>query len=355
MGLNLSLDDMQDLFNRCCGRALCGWKHDLLNQLDILTLMLETSFDYLGLTSAIEWVMTVWDKLLVTSWTRFGTIHSESLESWMWNANMKVVTVICAVSLPVFQTRYRYMSMVKVRRSRIKQKQQTDLSPTFDVLEPVRNRHGSQLFEPVHNGRKRSTKLATRRSPKPTPILCRYKTPENHFCYHDFCMDLDESVRSQIEKNVAAAGVKEKASLHVPLEPADEKILHKAHKMYRASMDWLLIKFWNKLITFSTALKILKDSFRQSWSKAVRFGQLACLKQHFSCTARFMLQWPATRLKTWKPLIMNRKNEWKITTARHFAVCCIPQWKKCMNIYIYIYIWLFEYIHISLYIYIYIY
>ena len=50
-------------------------------------------------------------------------------------------------------------------------------------------------------------------------------------------MDLDESVRSQIEKNVAAAGVKEKASLHVPLEPADEKILHKAHKMYRASMD----------------------------------------------------------------------------------------------------------------------
>lgn len=63
-------------------------------------------------------------------------------------------------------------------------------------------------------------------------------------------MDLDESVRSQIEKNVAAAGVKEKASLHVPLEPADEKILHKAHKMYRASMDWLLIKFWNKLITF---------------------------------------------------------------------------------------------------------
>lgn len=122
MGLNLSLDDMQDLFNRCCGRALCGWKHDLLNQLDIVTLMLETSFDYLGLTSAIEWVMTVWDKLLVTSWTRFGTIHSESLESWMWNGNMKVVTVICAVSLPVFQTRYPYMSMVKVRRSRIKQK-----------------------------------------------------------------------------------------------------------------------------------------------------------------------------------------------------------------------------------------
>jgi len=60
-------------------------------------------------------------------------------------------------------------------------------------------------------------------------LFNRYKTPENHFCYHDFCMDLDESVRSQIEKNVAAAGVKEKASLHVPLEPADEKILHKVH------------------------------------------------------------------------------------------------------------------------------
>ena len=38
------------------------------------------------------------------------------------NANMKVVTVICAVSLPVIQTRYPYMSMVKVRRSIIKQK-----------------------------------------------------------------------------------------------------------------------------------------------------------------------------------------------------------------------------------------
>ncbi len=63
-------------------------------------------------------------------------------------------------------------------------------------------------------------------------------------------MDLDESVRSQIENNVAAAGVKEKASLHVKLEPADEKILHKAHKMYRASTNWLLIKSWNKLITF---------------------------------------------------------------------------------------------------------
>ena len=106
MGLNLSLDDMQDLFNRCSGRALGGWKHDLLDQLDIVTLMFETSFDYLGLTSAIEWVMTVWDKLLVTSWIRFGTIHSESLESWKWNANMKVVTVICAVSLPVIHTRY---------------------------------------------------------------------------------------------------------------------------------------------------------------------------------------------------------------------------------------------------------
>eukprot|EP00435_Cladocopium_sp_Y103_P029060 s826_g7.t1 len=55
----------------------------------------------------------------------------------------------------------------------------------------------------------------------------RYRTPENHFCYHDFCMDLDESVRSQIEKNLAAAGVKEKSKLHVPLEEADLKTLQK--------------------------------------------------------------------------------------------------------------------------------
>lgn len=55
----------------------------------------------------------------------------------------------------------------------------------------------------------------------------RYRTPENHFCYHDFCMDMDESVRSQIEKNLAAAGVQEKSKLHVPLKEADLKILQK--------------------------------------------------------------------------------------------------------------------------------
>lgn len=55
----------------------------------------------------------------------------------------------------------------------------------------------------------------------------RYRTPENHFCYHDFCMDLDESVRSQTEKTLAAAGVQEKSKLHVPLREADLKILQK--------------------------------------------------------------------------------------------------------------------------------
>ena len=61
-----------------------------------------------------------------------------------------------------------------------------------------------------------------------TIVPCRYRTPENHFCYHYFCMDLDESVRGQIEKNLAAAGVKEKSKLHVPLEETDLKILQKA-------------------------------------------------------------------------------------------------------------------------------
>ena len=37
----------------------------------------------------------------------------------------------------------------------------------------------------------------------------RYRTVDGYFCYHDFCMDLDSSVRSQIEKNLAAAGVQE--------------------------------------------------------------------------------------------------------------------------------------------------
>lgn len=110
-------------------------------------------------------------------------------------------------------------------------------------------------------------------------------------------------------------------------------------------MDWLLIKFWNKLITFQLQKQ---EDLDMTWTLFVS-------KQHFSCAARFMLQWPATRLKTWKPLIMkNRKNEWKITTARHFAICCIPQWKKCMNIFfVYIYDYIYdEYIHIYVYIYI---
>lgn len=66
----------------------------------------------------------------------------------------------------------------------------------------------------------------------PSPVglwrVCRYKTVDGHFCYHDFCMDLDQSVRTQIEKNLAAAGVKEEKSLHVPLSDQDEKILQKA-------------------------------------------------------------------------------------------------------------------------------
>ena len=101
MGLNLSLDDMQDLFNRCCGRALCVWKYDILNQFGHCHFDVGIILRVLGVTSGIEWAMAVCGKLLVTSWTRFGTIHSESSESWKWKANMKVVTVICAISVQV--------------------------------------------------------------------------------------------------------------------------------------------------------------------------------------------------------------------------------------------------------------
>lgn len=64
----------------------------------------------------------------------------------------------------------------------------------------------------------------------------RYKTVDGHFCYHDFCMDLDQSVRTQIEKNLAAAGVKEEKSLHVPLSDQDEKILQKVQSAMARSV-----------------------------------------------------------------------------------------------------------------------